>query len=82
MKDDIYLIVSEIAWIIIFVILYLILSKCDTKLQQERKYIFDAIGRRPYVYAYEDDGELWYATYQDGIVMMDNDAMKLLEMGE
>lgn len=38
-----------------------------------------AIGNRPYLYAFEMDGELWFADYQEGVVLMDTDWKKLIK---
>lgn len=45
----------------------------------EKSKIQRAIGNRPYLYAFEMDGELWFADYQEGVVLMDTDWKKLIK---
>lgn len=43
--------------------------------------VLNAIGNRPHVVAFEQDGELWYAAAEDGVVLIDQNAMRLLGTG-
>lgn len=84
MTSNQMLIFEALLAFVICALLFIGISVADAYFTTAREHrdAMKAMGGRRYVYAFEMDGEMWFAANCDGVVMLDTDGRKLLGMEE